>query len=215
MLNAVVDISHYTTITSWAAVGQAGILGVIAKATQGASYVDPTFAQHKAQCEAAGLAFGAYHFGTAGDPVAQADRFLATAGDTQLLVLDFESNPQGQSMSLIEAEQFVHEIYVRTGRYPGLYSGNDVRQAFSSAGITQPGQTELSKCWLWIAQYATAPLVPPVWPAWTLWQYTDGAAGQGPYTVDGIGRCDRSQFNGTADQLAAFWNGPPPVSTRA
>lgn len=215
MLNAVVDISHYTTIASWAAVEQAGILGVIAKATQGASYVDPTFAQHKAQCEAAGLSFGAYHFGTAGDPVAQADRFLATAGDTPLLVLDFESNPQGQSMSLIEAEQFVHEVYVRTGRYPGLYSGNDVRQAFSSAGITQPGQTELSKCWLWIAQYATAPLVPPVWPAWTLWQYTDGAAGQGPYTVDGIGRCDRSQFNGTADQLAAFWNGAAPVSTRA
>lgn len=209
MLNAVVDISHYSTISSFATVRQAGILGVIQKATQGLSYQDPTFATNRPQCLAAGLAFGAYHFGTAGDASAQADFFLDAAGDTSLLVLDFESNPQGQSMSLLEAEQFVHHVYVRTGRYPGLYSGNDIKQAFSSAGISQPNQTELSKCWLWIAQYSAAPLIPPVWDHWTLWQYTDGAAGQGPYTVDGIGRCDRSQFNGTADQFAAFWGGKP------
>lgn len=215
MLNAVVDISHYSTITSFAAVKQAGILGVIQKATQGLSYQDPTFAAHKAGVQGAGMLFGAYHFGTAGDASAQADYFLQAAGDTSLLVLDFEANTQGQSMSLVEAEEFVHHVWARTGRYPGLYSGHDIKQALQDAGITQPNQTELSKCWLWIAQYSSAPpLIPPVWNQWTLWQYTDGAAGSGPYSVDGIGRCDRSQFQGTADQLQAFWPAPrPPVQS--
>ena len=212
MLNAVVDISHYSTVTSFATVRQAGILGVIQKATQGLSYQDPTFATHQSGAVGAGLLFGAYHFGTAGDASAQADYFLDTAGDTALLVLDFEANPQGESMTLLEAEQFVHHVYTRTGRYPGLYSGSAIKQALSAAGITQPGQTELSKCWLWIAQYSTAPLIPTVWDHWTLWQYTDGAAGSGPYSVDGIGRCDRSQFQGsTADQLSAFWSGRAPT----
>ena len=43
------------------------------------------------------------------------------------------------------------------------------------------------------------------WPAWTLWQYTDGVAGPGPHSVDGIGPCDRDQFNGTVDQLKQLW----------
>lgn len=108
-------------------------------------------------------------------------------------------------MSLEEAEHFVHHVYAVTGRYPGLYSGHTIKEAFTKAGITHPDQTELSKCWFWIAQYSQAPLVPKVWQKWTLWQYTDGAAGPEPHTVDGIGRCDRDQYNGTQAQLEAFW----------
>ncbi|RNF83083.1 glycoside hydrolase family 25 protein [Montanilutibacter psychrotolerans] len=205
MLNAVIDISHHNQISSFDTVRQAGILGVIHKATQGSAYVDPTFADNRKRIQDAGLLFGAYHFGTAGDADAQAERLLAVAGTDALLVLDFESNPQGGSMTLDEAEQFVHHIYHATGRYPGLYSGSTIKQALSTAGITGPSQTELSKCWLWLAQYAATPLIPKAWSTWTLWQYTDGAAGNGPYEVSGVGRCDRDQFNGTADQLQAFW----------
>ena len=205
MLNAVIDISHHNQITSFDTARQAGILGVIHKATQGATYADPTFAANRTRIQDAGLLFGAYHFGTAGDPDAQAQRLLSVAGSDTLLVLDFESNPQGASMTLDEAEQFVHHIYHATGRYPGLYSGATIKQALTAAGITGPAQTELSKCWLWLAQYATTPLLPKVWSNWTLWQYTDGAAGNGPYEVPGVGRCDRDQFNGTAEQLQAFW----------
>jgi lysozyme len=205
MLNAVIDISHHNQITSFDQARQAGILGVIHKATQGATYVDPTFAANRTRIEQAGLLFGAYHFGTAGDPDAQADRLLAVAGKDTLLVLDFESNSQGGSMTLDEAEQFVHHIYQATGRYPGLYSGATIKQALTAAGITTPAQTELSKCWLWLAQYATVPLIPKAWSKWTLWQYTDGGAGNGPYDVAGVGRCDRDQFNGTADELQQFW----------
>lgn len=155
----------------------------------------------------AGLHFGAYHFGTSGDPVGQAELFLSTTTGTPLLVLDFEPNPQGHDMTLLEAEQFVHHIFTVTGRYPGLYSGHTIKEALAAAGIASPQQTELSKCWLWFARYGASPLIPRVWSKWTLWQYTDGAAGAEPHQVPGIGRCDRDYFDGTADELHAFWSG--------
>lgn len=205
MINAVVDISHHNRVASFAKARDAGIFGVIHKATQGAAYVDPTFAANRRRARDAGLRVGAYHFGTAGDPLAQAEHFVETAGGDALLVLDFEGNPQGYDMSLLDAEHFVHHVHALTGRYPGLYSGHTIKEALVRAGITAPAQTELSKCWLWIAQYGAAPLIPRIWSRWTLWQYTDGAAGRPPHDVPGIGRCDRDMFNGTADELATFW----------
>jgi lysozyme len=207
MINAVVDLSHHNTISSFVKAKQDGIIGVIHKATQGTVYSDPTFSTNRKQVTDNGLLFGAYHFGTAGDASAQADHLLSVAGGGTLLVLDFESNPQGHDMSLPEAEEFVHHISHVTGRYPGLYSGHTIKEAFGQAGITHPSQTELSKCWLWIAQYGPAPLIPTVWNTWTLWQYTDGGAGQPPHSVDGLGRCDRDIFNGAEEDLRSFWSG--------
>jgi lysozyme len=205
MLNAVIDISHHNTVADMAKVKKDGVQGVFQKATQGATYKDPTLGQNRTKIEGAGLLFGAYHFGVSGDPSAQAEFFLDTVGKGALLVLDFEPNPQGYDMSLLEAEQFVHHIYTKTKRYPGLYSGHTIKEALASQGITSATQTELSKCWLWIAQYATAPLIPKVWKKWAVWQYTDGAIGSMPHEVAGIGRCDRDQFNGTANDLKKFW----------
>lgn len=210
MLNAIIDISHHNKIASFAKVRQGGILAVIHKATQGTSYQDPTLARNRKRIADACLLLGAYHFGTAGDAFAQADHFLAVAGTAPLLVLDFEPNPQGQDMSLEEAEHFVHHVHHATGRYPGLYSGHTIKEALSKAGITDPAQSELSKCWLWLAQYSAAPLLPKIWKDWTLWQYTDGAAGNPPYVADGVGRCDRDMFNGSAEELQAFWKGDAP-----
>ncbi|RYH00454.1 MAG: glycoside hydrolase [Alphaproteobacteria bacterium] len=210
MLNAVIDISHHNKISSFDKVAGAGVLGVIQKATQGFSFKDPTFASNSKRVKSAGMLFGAYHFGTAGDPVAQADFFLSAVGDTSLLVLDFEANPQGHDMSLLEAEQFVHHVFSRTGRYPGLYSGHTIKEALAAAGIASPSQTELSKCWLWFARYGQSPLIPKVWDTWKLWQYTDGAAGNEPHQVAGIGRCDRDMFNGTEAELRQLWDSTKP-----
>lgn len=205
MVNSIIDISHHNKISSFAKIRDSGIYGVIHKATQGVKYKDPTFTANRTKAVSAGLKVGAYHFGVAGDAIAQADNFLSIAGENSLLVLDFEGNPQGHDMSLDEAEHFVSHIHAVTGRYPGLYSGHTIKEAFTKAGITSPEQTVLSKCWFWVAQYSKAPLIPKVWAKWTMWQYTDGAFGPEPHTVDGIGRCDRDQFNGTQAELDAFW----------
>jgi hypothetical protein len=61
---------------------------------------------------AAGLLFGAYHFGTGSDGASQAEHFLDVVqpnADT-VVVLDFESNPAGPSMTLEEARAFVTHI---------------------------------------------------------------------------------------------------------
>ncbi|TRW95146.1 glycoside hydrolase family 25 protein [Candidatus Methylobacter oryzae] len=205
MLNAVIDISHHNNISNFSEVAKSGIIGVFQKATQGFTYKDPTFNTNRKNIHDADIHFGAYHFGTAGDPIAQAEFFLSVAGDSELLVLDFESNPQGHDMSLLEAEQFVHHVFTKTGRYPGLYSGHTISEALITAGISSPEKTELSKCWLWYARYGAKPLVPKIWQDWTFWQYTDGGAGDEPHQVPGIGRCDRDYFNGSAEALRKFW----------
>jgi len=180
----------------------AGIAGVIHKATQGSTDVDPTYYYHRDGATQAGLLWGAYHFGTDSDGVTQANNFLNVVGDTSqtLLALDFESNPTGPSMSLEEARAFVTQIKAVTGRYPGFYSGHDIKAALGS-GI----DPVLAECWFWLAQYGPTPVVPQNWTTWTLWQYTDGALGPDPTEIPGVGRMDRDLFNGTADELYNFW----------
>jgi lysozyme len=150
----------------------------------------------------AGLLWGAYHFGTDADGVQQAIHFLQTVGDvtSTLIALDFESNPTGPSMSLEEARAFVTHIRSATGRYPGFYSGHYIKDLLGSNS-----DSILANCWFWLAQYGPTAVVPPNWTGWTLWQYTDGALGPEPKAVPGVGRFDRDLFNGSADDLQAFW----------
>jgi lysozyme len=201
-LNAVVDISHHNANVDFSKLKAAGILGVIHKASQGSVGADPTYAQHRAGALEAGLLWGAYHFGTDSDGVEQAVNFLNVVGDVAgtLIALDFETNPTGPSMSLEEARAFVTHVNEVTGRYPGLYSGHDIKAALGSGT-----DSVLGNCWFWLAQYGPTAVVPQNWNTWKLWQYTDGAIGPDPTEIPGVGRFDRDLFNGTADELRAFW----------
>lgn len=197
MINAVVDLSHYNSVSSFDDVKSDGILGVIHKATQGISYQDPAYQSCQEQALAAGLFWGAYHFGTGDDPVSQAEYFLSFVNPkpTDLLALDFEENPNGSSMTLADAEQFVTTVQQATGRWPGLYGGGYLKGLLGND--TNP---TLANCWFWLAEYGPTPEVPPNWPTWTMWQYTDTG------TVDGIeGNCDRDQFNGDVNGLMKLW----------
>ncbi len=49
LLNAVIDISHFNNVTSFQDVRNAGIIGVINKATQGLTGVDGTYGTRKPQ----------------------------------------------------------------------------------------------------------------------------------------------------------------------
>jgi lysozyme len=209
LLNAVIDISHHNgNVNLKQAAADDGILGVIIKATQGQSGVDPMYKVNRNKAVEAELLRGAYHFGTGSDGLKQAANFLTTvtaAGDDPagiLLVLDFESNPAGPSMDLEEARAFVTHIKDKTGRFPGFYSGHDIKSALGSHKDPILGQ-----CWFWLAQYGPTPVVPPNWQTYTLRQYTDGAFGPNPHEVAGVGRCDRDKFNGTEAQLRKLWNG--------
>ena len=122
-VNAVVDISHHNGNINFPKVKADGIIGVIQKATQGQSGVDPTYKSNRTKALTAGLLWGAYHFATGSDGLKQAEHLLKTVGifEDTLLVLDFEPNPTGPNMSLEEARAFVTHVKEVTGRFPGLY----------------------------------------------------------------------------------------------
>jgi GH25 family lysozyme M1 (1,4-beta-N-acetylmuramidase) len=201
-LNAVVDISHHNGNVNLQLAKADGIIGVIHKATQGTTILDPMYVTNRTQAQNEGLLWGAYHFGTGGDGAAQAQYFLHVVGtyENTLLVLDFEQNTGGASMSLEDARAFVTEVNEVTGRYPGFYSGSYIKQLLGSAK-----DPVLAQCWLWLPEYGPTPVVPANWPTWTMWQYTDGNYGPQPHSVNGIGNCDRDKFNGTEAQLQTLW----------
>lgn len=187
MIDVCVDLSHWQASVDFAKVRAAGILAVINKCTQGTHSVDPKYAGRRDRAKAAGLLTGAYHFAVAGDAIAQADFLIRTAGEGELLALDFENNPNGGTMNVSDAVAFVERVNEKTGRYPLFYSGNTIKEALGSK-VNETLQT----CPLWIAQYSPTPHVQATWPTWTLHQYTDKG------TVDGIaGHCDRNRFQGT------------------
>ncbi|WP_372784725.1 glycoside hydrolase family 25 protein [Phenylobacterium sp.] len=202
--NAVIDLSHHNNAVDFQAAAGSGLAGVFHKATQGTTGVDPAYLVRRPQAQAEGLLWGAYHFGTGSDGVKQAEFFLKTVGDPKdlLLVLDFEGNPTGPSMSLEEARAFVTHVQAQTGRWPGLYSGHYLKELLQSAS-----DPVLARCWLWLAQYGPTAVVPANWASWTFWQYTDGAIGPAPRSVPGVGTCDRDKFNGAKPALKTFWLG--------
>lgn len=208
--NAVIDISHHQTVLSFGQMKEAGIVGILHKATQDTGYIDPTYADHKAEAESAGLLWGAYHFGSGSDPTEQANHFLDVVGDPTgiLLALDFEQDTtDGQTtMSLAQAESFVTTVQQRTGKWPGLYGGSLIKQLLGNNK-----DPVLANCFLWLTEWEVAqPDVPANWQTWTFWQYTNTG------TVPGIsGVCDRDTFNGTQQQLTDFWAAAAPAATAA
>ena len=204
LINVVVDLSHHNGKPDFAQAKADGIIGVIHKATQGLTGVDPMYAENRRKALDAGLLWGAYHFGVQADGSQQADHFLDIVNpDPQtLLVLDYEPNPLGETMTLNQAREFVAHVNTVLARFPGLYSGHLIKEQLGG----QPKDPILTNCFLWLAQYASAPSsIPPTWSTWTLWQYTDGMHGPEPHSVNGIGHCDRDKFNGGLANFKKLW----------
>ena len=205
----VVDLSHYDMVTDFGAAKAAGVAGIIHKASQGAGYRDPAYASRRPQAIAAGLLWGAYHFGTSAPVPQQIDNFLAAAAPdaATLLALDYEPNGN-DTMSLDQARQFLAGVGEKIGRTPVLYSGSLIKQT-----LGRHVDDFFAGHRLWLSEYCTQPVLPASWQHYWLWQYSDGASGPPPRTVAGIpgnaaGEIDCNTFAGSGDQLAAQWAGP-------
>ena len=182
----------------------AGIVGVIYKVTEGATFQDHTYAKSRDLARAAGLLWGAFHFGTAAPVAAQIDNFFNTAApdaDT-LVALDFEHNDPApfNTMTGAAALEFLQLADARLGRPLTLYTGSHMVDAFGANPVPA-----LRGRRLWWAQYGPAAVPHPTWNQYWLWQYTDGAIGPTPHTMNGFGACDLDQFDGTADDLRNAW----------
>lgn len=200
----VVDLSHHNATADFVQAKAAGVVGIIHKATQGTGFVDSKFAARAAKAKAAGLLWGAYHFGTGADVSKQVAKFLSVAKPdaSTLVALDLETNttPGGTSMSLAQAKQFLKAIESALGRKAVLYGGAYLKEKI--AGSNDP---YFAQHRLWWAQYGNAPTLPPAWPSYWLWQYSDGHHGPDPHAVPGLGTPDCDTYDGSAAQLAAEW----------
>jgi lysozyme len=213
-LDAVIDISAHTAVSDFRLVRASNILAVIHKASEGDFFADPKCAERRSQAEAAGLLWGAYHFGKGDSSGAQqAAFFLDTArpGPRTLLALDIEPNEGDptNSMTREQAEAFVQAVASATGRLPLIY----VHPTWANGGMRITPSSILARCGLWVVDYHEAPTIPQAWvkSGWRLWQYaSDDYAGRRARgrnrTIQGLNRCDRNLFNGDVAALHRFWN---------
>lgn len=148
------------------------------------------FHTRKVVATALGLKWGAYHLARPGNPVEQAENFLAFAepGPDDLMALDIEENDPEKWMSLDDAEIFVRHIFLRTGRYPILYTNGTTAKHIADSRYRY---RLLSRLPLWYARYK-----PEIgmhfpkgnWQRYTLWQFSAQAncnTSRCPYRVAG------------------------------
>ncbi len=212
IVRRVLDLSHHNTVTSIPAIKEAGIWGIIHKATEATAYRDPNYPTRKAMFLDAGLLWGAYHFLHPGSITTQVDFFLRTAGvdDTTLYALDWEAASTGTAGEA-QAVDFLSQLEAKTGRKGVVYSGNVAKEQIH--GIND----YLGAHRLWLAQYSSTPSTQESWhnQVW-LWQYSDGRAGPTPHGCPGVtGEVDTNSWTDSQDALISQWAGtaviPPPV----
>lgn len=223
-LDAVIDISHNVTVTSFAAIRRSNILAIIHKVSEGGDWFDPSYTARRRQAESVGILWGGYHFGTrqySGEQ--QAASFLSACqpGPQTVMALDLEPNDANprNTMRLDQAEAFVSAVQRATGRLPMLYThpawaNGEVygRKRLRLGAAVVPGSL-LARCELWLADYREEPQLPIAWSGkgWKLWQYVadetsqNFAYGSEPRHVEGVGHCDRNMFNGDVAALNRFW----------
>jgi GH25 family lysozyme M1 (1,4-beta-N-acetylmuramidase) len=187
-----IDVSHWQETIDWAQVAASGVSFVIAKATEGRSYVDPMYATNKAGATSMGLAFTAYHFarpdGTPGDAVAEADHFVDVAqlGPGNLIpALDVERTGDLSQTELTRwILDWLDRVTARLGVRPMVYTSPNgwKNRTGDTTAIADAGYTVL-----WVAHWdVSAPTVPAGnWGGhgWTFWQWTNCSA------VPGIAGC--------------------------
>lgn len=194
------DISSHNTILNWGTF-LGSVDALICKITEGVGYRWTGAPNALAQGRNAGKLIGAYHFASAGDPVAEADYFLANYAHQpgEVIVLDWE--PVGYTGDRDAwCAAWCSEIIAKTGVVPWVYMNGPAARGSSWA------KTRALGCGLWIAAYGTntgaVPATPPAvgsWGSYAAWQYTSNGSRPGM-----AGVVDLSQFYGSPDQWRAY-----------
>jgi lysozyme len=182
-----VDVSHWNGAPNWLRARRSGVRFVIAKATDGRTFVDPAYARNKADAEQVGLYFTAYHYArpsaTPGDARAQARHFVKTARLTAknlVPALDLEQSGGLPPAALAHwVRAFLSEVRDRLGVQPMIYSSPSfwATHMANSTWFAENGYP------LWVAHWGVPqPRVPAQrWAGfgWTMWQTTSDAHFEG------------------------------------
>jgi len=202
------DVNHFHKVTNWGLASQ-NIRFLVAKATEGSDFVDPTLGVHLAGFRASSLdLFIAYHVARAGDPAAQAAfmcKRVGPLGPHERVALDLERSA-GVPFAWIDA---FYRALIGDGTdpmiesVPGLYGS---KGSWAAAG--GPPDWDLAKyVWLWAPKYGAEPDAAALPGPWTgigerFWQ--DSQTAQIPGIDCSNGGCDQNMFLGTQDELTTF-----------
>jgi GH25 family lysozyme M1 (1,4-beta-N-acetylmuramidase)/LysM repeat protein len=206
-----IDVSYWDAGIDWPKVRATGQRFMIAKATEGITYKDPTFDDNWFGAKSAGLLRGAYHFFRCNvDAKKQADYFIdyvKTVKDNGELppVLDLETNDGVTKDKIVAgAKIWLDRVEAAFGKKPIIYSGQYFLQDYLV--VAGGGPPAWAKDYpLWLAQYPNQfvegmkPALPRGWFNYTIWQYSDKGV------VNGINaKVDMNLFNGTLEELYKF-----------
>ena len=146
----VIDIASYQSALDLTKVK---VDGVIIKATQGTTYVNPCCNKHYAQAKQAGILRGLYHYASGVGAAAEADAFVRNIqgyiGDA-LLALDWEGaqNAAFGKNDVQYCKTFLDRVYAITGVRPLIYMSKSVCRAHDWSSVAKDYG-------LWVAQYAS------------------------------------------------------------
>jgi GH25 family lysozyme M1 (1,4-beta-N-acetylmuramidase) len=222
LLNGVDVSNHQGSKIDWPQVAGAGYVFAFAKASEGTTFTDATYALNRSGANAAGLAVGAYHFArpagttdvaSTSSAIAQADHFVDVAqprGGDLPPVLDLETTGGLSPPQLVKWTQaWVNEVVARTGVRPLVYTS----PSFWKTSLGDTTAFALAGSKLWIAHWTSS--VSPTVPAsnwggfgWSFWQWSSCHAVPGiPTTCVDVDRAP------SLVRLAAFPSGAPSPGT--
>lgn len=150
----VIDIASYQSFLDLTKMNGSGLDGVIIKATQGTTYLNPCLYKHYYQAREAGLLIGLYHYANGTNAASEAEYFVSMArqylkNKDVLLALDWEGN-QNKAFGKNDVTYcltFLDHVYKLTGIRPLIYMSKSVCRAHDWPTVSR-------KYALWAAQYA-------------------------------------------------------------
>ena len=207
----VVDVNNHVPYLPPEQASREGYSAMIAKATEGGSYVDPTFARYLADCGACGMPLMAYHFLHHDVPIAaQVANIQRTVPTSVTIGVDVEAEPSLNNYPTVEDARALVIALTGVGYRVALtYLPPWYWQQLGSPSLAGlPPE--------WASRYVSGSgyssnlynAVPPSW--WdpvggdpvALLQFTDQA------NINGS-TYDSSAFDGTLEQLHALFSAAP------
>uniref|UniRef100_A0A915DZK7 Carboxylesterase type B domain-containing protein n=1 Tax=Ditylenchus dipsaci TaxID=166011 RepID=A0A915DZK7_9BILA len=202
MPGKIIDVSHHNGSIDWNAVRQNGVLWGFAKATEGSTYVDPSFKSNFAGLKSIGalnsMGAGAYHY-FRGKPTDSSAKQQADHIENTLLSFNFNKQSDtlaidveignNEGVSKDEMTEKLLDLLTRLSPTLFINNGEDSSKGFHKViiytsaynwdnMINREHDEFFSKIPLWVAHYNTKkPRIPATWAdqgkSWKLWQFTD------------------------------------------
>lgn len=207
-----IDVNHWKPVKSWQQVYDSGVKFVGVKATEGKSFIDPKFKEHRAGTRTQPFLLTVYyHFARPGEARRQAERLMDVVGPLlphERLCLDLEApvtdNPRDTPDWVTAFYETLLGEACRESR-PWIYTSKRIWYGFGN-----PEWQLASEVDLWAPRYnaqGIEPSLPKPWEkrGWVAWQYSDGEFPE--VITPGVGKCDANWFKGDDAALAAYAQG--------